>query len=293
MTNFSITARAVVARSLPVLLPAWLAAAAALAGEPPVPARSHLQPVSEIAHVPVSGEALGIRLSRASAVLRQQLALRRGAGLVVDEVRPGTRAAAAGFEQHDVLVRLEDQLLVLPQQFDALLEASACDEPLTCTVLRAGREVAIPLAGGSGGVRTASDVRAESQVPPAVRRPLRPTPSSVALVQPARPADAAAEAAGRLRRLADETLLRQDDDFEIRLSRGDRTRLLVRDPAGMIVFDGPVESAADRDKLPAAIRGRVAEMERLLEPRTAAHEQPASRPVAEIGRLEITPVDLH
>jgi hypothetical protein len=258
------------------------------AAESTPPIRSHLQPVSELARGPVSGESLGIRLSRASAVLRQQLALARGAGLVVDEVAAGTQAERAGFQRHDVLVRLDDQLLVLPQQFDALLEAAATDDPLTCTVLRGGRELSISLTG-----RPAAAVAAAGVAPPAPsRRPLRPTASSLALVGAPASTPPAAISDGRLRRLSDETLLRQDADFEIRLSRGDQTRLVVRDRAGRIVFDGPIDAAADRGRVPEVVRSRVATMERLLEPRPALAGDAPGRPVAEIGQLEIAPLEL-
>jgi len=254
------------------------------ATDPAPPPRSHLQPVSEIAARPQSGQGLGVRLSRATTVLRQQLALARGAGLVVDEVVPGTRAEVVGFRQHDVLVRLDDQLLVLPQQFDALLEAAEPGDRLVCTVLRGGREVAIPLAGQPAAVASA-----ETVTPSSLRRPLRPTASSLALV---RAVPSSPGVAGGLRRLSDETLLRQDDDFEIRLSRGDQTRLLVRDATGRVVFDGPIEKPADRGRVPQAVQRRVADMERLLEPRQTVAGEPPIRPVAEIGRLGISPVEL-
>lgn len=285
MTNSSIPFGSGFARMLAFVL-ALASTGAAAAGDAAPAVRSHLQPVSEIASPPVTGEGLGIRLTRASAVLRQQLALDRGAGLVVEEVVAGSRAATAGFVQHDVLVRLDDQLLVLPQQFDALLEAARPSDPLVCTVLRGGREVRIPLQAHEPARRTAATT--VPATPP--RRPLRPAASSLALVPTVRPAAAPTAAASRPHRLSDETLVRQDADFEIRLSRGDQTRLVVRDPAGQVVFDGPIDAAAERQRVPAAIASRVADMERLLEPRPAVAD--VARPVAEIGRLEIAPVEL-
>jgi len=244
--------------------------------------RSHLQPVSEIVRAPTSGEGLGIVLRRASPVLRRQLALKRGAGLVVEDVAEGSRAAQAGFVQHDVLVRLDDQLLLLPEQFDALLESAEADDRLECVVLRGGREVTVPLA-------ERQVVTAAATTP--IRRPLRPTASTLALVQSV--SEPEEPAGGRLRRLSDETLLRQDPDYQIRLSRGEETRLLVSDATGRVVFDGPIDAAADRARVPNAVRPRVVEMERYLE-RTDSPAAIAggSRPVAEIGGLGIRPVEL-
>lgn len=263
----------------------FFAVVAARADEPPLPARSHLLPVSEIARPPVSGAGLGITLSRATVVLRQQLALKRGAGLVVDQVASGSPAEVAGFLQHDVLVRLDDQLLVLPQQFDALLEAAEPDDPLECTVLRGGREVAIPV-----GRKPNPPVQPFTRQS---RRQLRTPDSALAIVRPAGntgPATAGVSD-GRLRRLADETLVRQDTDFEIRLSRGDKTRLVVTSPSRGVVFDGPIDDPEIRSRVPEVVRGRVAAMEELLESSRPTTGE-AKAPVAEIGRLDISPIEL-
>jgi hypothetical protein len=70
---------------------------------------------------------------------------------------------------------------------------------------------------------------------------------------------------------------------------------VVSDPAGSVVFEGPIDDPESRRHVPEAVRGRVAEMERLLEPRPAVIDRPATptvRPVAEIGRLDIQPVEL-
>jgi hypothetical protein len=243
------------------------------------PARSHLLPVSEIVATTASAQGMGMTLSRASPVLRRQLALTRGAGLVVDAITPGSRAARAGFEPHDVVVRLDDQLLVLPEQLDALLEAAEPGDGLTCTVLRGGRELALPL--GSSPAAAAS--------PP---RSLRPTTSSLALVQPS--ATAPANAAATLHRLSDETLLREDDDYRIRVCRGDQTRLTVADRTGRVVFDEAIDSPAGRARVPEQVRGRVAEMMGLLEPPAAAGQPRRGLGQAErIGRLDLPPIELH
>ncbi len=264
------------------------ASAVVIAADGVAPSRSHLVPVSEAARTPSPATGLGMTLSRASPVLRRQLALTRGAGLVVDAVTPGSPAARAGFEPHDVVVRLDDQVLVLPEQLDALLEWAEPEDPLECTVLRGGRSVSISLAG-----------RIARQSPQV--RGLRPTASSLALVKPPKPKPAAADA--QLRRLSDETLLREDGDFRIQLTRGDETRLTVSDLTGQIVFDGAIDTAAAQARIPAAVRGRVVAMMQSLERHPAASGQlaggvqpvSASQPAGgqeRIGQLDVPAIEL-
>jgi hypothetical protein len=245
--------------------------------------RSHLEPAGNASTAVRSSTGLGLKLSRASGVLRQQLALRRGAGLVVEAVTPGSPAARAGFAQHDVLVRLDDQLLVLPEQFDALLESAEDDAPLACAVLRGGREVVVPVGQQPVG-RQARGSTANGG--------LRPTASSLAIVEQAAPRQGPI-AAAPLRRLADETLVRQDDDFQIRLTSGEETRLVVSDPRGRVVFNDTIDTPEGRSRMPPLVRDRVVEMERMLEgrpQRPAGDARPAA--AAEIGSLEVAPVEL-
>ncbi len=253
--------------------------------------RSHLEPARGLVGVPQSSGSLGLTLSRASAVLRQQLAVKRGAGLVVEAVAPGSLAARAGFAQHDVLVKLDDQLLLLPEQLDALLAAAEKDVRLDCTVLRAGCEVVIPLA--QGGVVTAGPVHGS------VGPGLRPTASSLALVQQPVVRTKAVDA-DRLLRLADETLVRQDADYQIRLTSGEETTLVVSDPQGRVVFNDSIDTPERRSRMPPVIQARVAEMERMLEGRSppvaTASSPPAmppqTAPRAEIGSLDVKPIEL-
>ena len=262
-------------------------------GQPGVAAdapRSHLEPAGGIGGSPKTFASLGLRLTRASVVLRQQLALKRGAGLVVDGVAAGSRAARSGFAQHDVLVRLDDQLLVLPEQFDVLLESAEQDAPLECTVLRGGRQVVIPLGHSAvAGLQPPRTTLSTSQ--------LRPTASSLALVQPPVTKQGPNEAAP-LRRLADETLVRQDADYLIRLTNGDEIRLMVSDPQGRVVFNAPIDTPEGRSRMPVAVRDRVDEMERMLEdhgqPNGTADTvaAPKSAPQAVVGRLDVPPVEL-
>ena len=262
-------------------------------GQPGVAAdtpRSHLEPAGGVGGSPKIFASLGLKLTRASVVLRQQLALKRGAGVVVDDVAAGSRAARAGFAQHDVLVRLDDQLLVLPEQFDVLLESAEQDTPLECTVLRGGRQVVIPLGRSAvAGLQPPRTTLSTGQ--------LRPMASSLALVQPPASKQGPIEAAP-LRGLTDETLVRRDADYLIRLTNGDETRLMVSDPQGRVVFNAAIDTPEGRSRMPVSVRDRVDEMERMLE----GHGQPSgtaataaatkAAPQVEVGRLDVPPVEL-
>lgn len=269
-------------RPLPVL---GIALACLIAGsasaEPP---RSHLEAAGAVASGPPRSASLGLTLVRASAVLRQQLAIRRGAGLVVENVTAGSRAAVAGFAQHDVLVKLDDQFLLLPEQLDALLESAEPDAPLACTVLRGGHEVVIPIGPGA-------PVAARNPRQPPANGGLRPTASSVAIARESLPKQGPIDTT-RLRRLADETLVRQDPDVQIRLTSGDERRVVVSDAGGRVIFNDTIDTPEGRSRMPVSVRDRVGEMERMLEGEPESGPAPTAKPTAEIGRLDVPPVEL-
>jgi len=83
----------------------------------------------------------------------------------------------------------------------------------------------------------------------------------------------------------DETLLRHDADYQIKLSRGKETRLVVLDPHGRIIFNDEIDTPERRSLVPPAVRQRVTDMEKALE--TTTHG-----PIAEIGRLDTAPIEL-
>jgi len=249
------------------------------------PPRSHLQPVGEMVRA-ASPVALGLRLARAPQVLREQLGLQRGAGLVVEAVQPESTAERAGFLVNDVVVRLDDQLMLLPEQFIAFAEASRGEPALACHVLRAGAPVVIQL-GRKAGVADAGKAAPDGLRAPASTLALLPTAAPAnAPPPPAEPPHL--PVAGIREAVATETLVRRDADYSIRLTAGDETRLLITDHQGRLVFNDCIDTPEARSRLPRAVRERVERMERHLERRDETHR----RPVAEIGRLDVAPIRL-
>ena len=94
--------------------------------------------------------------------------------------------------------------------------------------------------------------------------------------------DAPAEQPARLARISSETLLRQDPDYQIRLTGGEETRVVVTDTQGRVVFNDTIDTPEGRSRMPVVVRQRVEEMEKALE----------RRPVAEVGSLDVAPIEL-
>ena len=284
--------------------------------------RSHIQPIGEMRKPQPADQvaAAGLQLSRAPEILRRQLALVHGEGLVVDAVAAQSAAARIGIQLHDVLVRLDDQLLVLPEQLAVLLETipfsssevstsgHATDGVLT--ILRAGQPLRIPLGQPAAlPVAVGSVPRPTPEpTPPSVALPnVPPTaavpaakypradrqaasalPTAVETAMPAQnpvtftrsqppfrqPVSAIQLAAGdqTISKVDSEeaVLLREDDDFTIRLSQAADTRLTVLTPAGHLVFEGRIDTPERLATVPPVLRPRVDAMLRVLGPQPPA-----------------------
>ena len=238
--------------------------------------KSHLQSVAEIAAVDRDAPWAGLVTVRAPVVLREQFRIERGAGLVVESVAPGSCADRAGLRQHDIIVSLDGQLLLLPEQFVALLENSGSSEPLACRVIRAGVEQRLSLR-----------LRPEPPGPPG----LRPAQSTLDLLPRKAPVVAT------VMQLADGTYQHRDGDFLVKLSGGNEPRLVVKDARGRIVFNGPIDTPERRSLVPPEVRERVEGLERLVArqrtegPSSSAGGPPTSSEIR-IGTLDIRPVEV-
>ncbi|RLS29188.1 MAG: hypothetical protein DWH79_12640 [Planctomycetota bacterium] len=235
--------------------------------------RSHIQTAGEVAASERLSLAAGLVTSRASEVLREQLGLEGGSGLVVKTVAPGSAAESAGVRRHDVLVALDDQLLVLPEQLSALVSASSPDAPLLLEARRGGRTISISLR------QSARKTDAPAASPPLepsvtavtaapVSQPTEPA-APTTVVPPRESAIPAARSAGQpppnAVRLAADAVLLQDRDYWLKVYRDSETCLMVRDARGWLVFNGPIATPQQRSLIPIRVRERVEQLEAMLD----------------------------
>ena len=73
-----------------------------------------------------------------SEEVRAQLPIQAGEGISVSHVMPDGPAAKAGIEQHDILVRLNDQILVTSDQFKALVKMQKPGDSVKLAFFRKG-----------------------------------------------------------------------------------------------------------------------------------------------------------
>lgn len=83
---------------------------------------------------------LGVVISPVSSTLGRQLHLPEGTGLVVDFVAEATAAEKAGITQHDILTRLDDQILVNVPQLVVLVRLKDPGAKVALTLIREGKQ---------------------------------------------------------------------------------------------------------------------------------------------------------
>ena len=82
---------------------------------------------------------LGIATAPAGGALADQLELPKDAGLVVTTIMPDSPAAAV-LKRHDVLVKLDDQLLIEQRQLSVLIRNHKEGDEITLTYIRLGKQ---------------------------------------------------------------------------------------------------------------------------------------------------------
>jgi hypothetical protein len=86
---------------------------------------------------------LGVGVSAAPSVLSEQLKLPQGVGLVVEFVEKGSPAEKAGVQAKDVIHKLDEQLLINPQQLATLVRTFKPSDGVKLTVIRKGEVMSL------------------------------------------------------------------------------------------------------------------------------------------------------
>ena len=83
---------------------------------------------------------LGVAAEPVGDDLRAQLPLAPGEGLTVRHVMPESPAAVAGVQEYDILTRVDDQILLSPEQLRSLVKMHKAGDTVKLTYLRKGEK---------------------------------------------------------------------------------------------------------------------------------------------------------
>lgn len=133
MKRTTLTTAVLVASALGVALGPTIAGAA----DPPKQSVEQVQPDVQ-PQVVNEAAFLGVDVAPIEPGLRQDLDLKPGTAVMIRRIGPGTPADEAGLKSGDVLVKLNDQLLINPQQLAVLVRTFAPGDVVTLHVLRDG-----------------------------------------------------------------------------------------------------------------------------------------------------------
>ncbi len=269
------------------LVPALLFAASAFAGEEPkkdIVIRRHLSVDSPHFNEELPKEKvafLGVETMPVNRTVAVQLGLPPDTGLVVRRVADGSPAADL-LKEHDILTRLDDQILIDMHQLSVLVRSRKAGDEVKLTLLRGGKEVVLKAK------------LAEHEVPKLAEGgmpgPFGMMGDNAFFFQqggPALPELAGPEAGDVMRLIGRErnhwfakprihmfkrhegkgaTILDlpsgnfvfSDDEGSVEVNSSDGKReLTVKNKKGDVTFHGPLNSPADHEKLPAEVVARL------------------------------------
>jgi serine protease Do len=235
---------------------------------------------------------LGIETSPVGSTLTRQLNLPREVGLVVNVVVPESPAVGA-LEPHDILLRFDDQLLIVPPQLRVLVRAKKSGDEVTLTLVRGGKEQTVKVKLGQHEVPKMTLMHGFGQGDPVwfgqdpqglrlqfgraqgmpreeadrVLRIIRhdPLPSQQAAIPHAE--RIIEERGGQLPRATvinvgrSSFIYRYDDGtLELNIMDGKKD-LIAKSQEGKVVFSGPINTEEERKAVPANVLTRLKDIE--------------------------------
>lgn len=233
---------------------------------------------------------LGVETSPVSATLTAQLGLQEGAGLVVGHVVPDSPATGA-LKQHDILLKLDDQMLIEQHQLAVLIRSHKEGDEITLTYVRGGKQAttkvklarhevsklsldlgslgegfgAFALANGGIGSRAGS--AAASLSGDDVNRLLGMIKGGVAVPGMQRMNILHPNGEGDRNvtvtiNTGNSHVNLDDDQGSLELSIADgKKQLVARNKKGDEIFSGPIDTPEQRKALPDDVRSRLEKLE--------------------------------
>ena len=228
---------------------------------------------------------LGVETSPVGPALSAQLGLAKDTGLLIRHVLPESPAAGI-LQTHDILLKIDDQVLIEPRQFSVLVRSHKAGEEITLIYVRVGKQVSARIKLGQHDVPKMSffefPVDGPVGMPGAGRQTLPPLRDRevdhvLTLVEPDH------NVPGRPRKIPfsgkrergfhsstvdinNSSMVFSDDEGSVELtSKGGKKILTAKNPKGEVIFSGPVDTTEQRAVLTDQVRQRLEKLENMEE----------------------------
>ena len=206
------------------------------------------------------GSYLGVSAAPPPTVLRKQLGLTPGMGLIVEFVVPDSPAAKAGVQQYDVLQKLDDQLIVNREQLTVLVRSHKPGDEIKLGIIHDGKPATLAAKLIEHDVEPlAVDGEWEFQLEHVFPEP------RVTLIAPGQhpPIVGWSNFSGTIKGGPSSlTLLDGDRSYSITTIQGGQQVFTVKGKDGKIIFEGPINSKEDRQKVPAELKEKLEKLQK-------------------------------
>lgn len=238
---------------------------------------------------------LGVELGRVEPALATQLGLQDAAGALVNMVVDDSPAAKAGLKQHDIVVKVDDKTVQDPADLSARIGKHKKGDKVTLTVIRGGKPTEIEATLSEKAAADPARLQKllqEYRIVPRIRT-LRVGPDKNEIVvrldsesqgdtphverrvivrsgEPGTAAETRVVTPGHSTTshvsVEQKTIVIKTDGgvSTVVEERDGHRHVTVKDAEGTVVFDGPVNSDEERQKLPAEVREQLDRIEQNL-----------------------------
>jgi hypothetical protein len=202
------------------------------------------------------GGYLGVHLRSIDPSLAAQLGLKAEEGAMVAEVMDGSPAAAAGVREHDVVLELDGSHVDGPEALARAIRKHKKGDAVVLRLLRSGKkteakvtldERKLPEAEAIDTLFEHIERETDKSASGAQKRLQRLIIRS--------PEAGAAAGPPTTKQVQQSTIvIRSDDGGTTRVeTRDGHSRVRIEGPDGKVTFDGPADTQAEREKLPADV----------------------------------------